>query len=127
MNTPGSVEVMQLLVGLFWLVVLVGIIIGLSSTIWAWQHGRTGGFTFEAKQLHFAAVTLTGIGLLFALSMAMYFFGGESSPGKNIFEACKTILPPIITLILGFYFGRETRGDGASGKPGAAPGQGAGP
>jgi heme/copper-type cytochrome/quinol oxidase subunit 2 len=64
----------------------------------------------STRQLHFAAVVLTGLGLLFALSMAMFYWdnGDAESAGKQIFDAVKTIIPPIITLILGYYFGSKS-------------------
>lgn len=64
----------------------------------------------STRQLHFAAVTLTGFGMLFALSMAMYYWGeqGAGAAGKEIFDGCKTVIPPIITLILGYYFGSKS-------------------
>lgn len=63
---------------------------------------------FEFQRLSFAAVVLTGLGLIFLLSMAMYYWAPSSSEaGKTIFEACKTVIPPIITLVLGYYFGKS--------------------
>jgi NO-binding membrane sensor protein with MHYT domain len=73
----------------------------------------------EPGRLHFAAVILTGIGLLFFMAMAMYYFDGYDlssgarvasnggTVGKSIFEACVQVLPPIVTLVLGYYFGRR--------------------
>ncbi len=62
----------------------------------------------DAKLIHFGAVILTGIGLIFSLSMAMFYFDTEdSTKGKEIFDSTKTILPPIVTLILGYYFGKK--------------------
>jgi len=53
--------------------------------------------------LQFAKSILVVITILFAL-------GGLSElikPNCGIFEACKTILPPIATLVIGFYFGKS--------------------
>lgn len=73
----------------------------------------------ETSRLHFAAVILTGIGLLFFMAMAMYYFDGydlatgaraasnSGAVGKSIFESCVQVLPPIVTLVLGYYFGRR--------------------
>ncbi|WP_062060835.1 hypothetical protein [Cellvibrio sp. OA-2007] len=65
----------------------------------------------NSRIISFGAVILTGIGLLFALAMAMFYFeqpdAAINSPGKEIFDKCATILPPIITLILGYYFGKK--------------------
>jgi hypothetical protein len=67
---------------------------------------------FETRRLYFAGVVLTGLGIIFLESMAMYFWGTQGKGtdedvGKNIFDACKTIIPPIATLVLGFYFGKS--------------------
>ncbi|NEQ52611.1 MAG: hypothetical protein F6K11_21140 [Leptolyngbya sp. SIO3F4] len=63
---------------------------------------------FEFQRLSFAAVVLTGLGLIFLESMAMYYWAPPNSEaGKAIFEACKTVIPPIITLVLGYYFGKS--------------------
>ena len=90
--------------GILAVVLLGGITVGISSVIWSWNN-RGAGKTPETKKLHFAAATLTGLGLIFVLSMAMNLWGGDK--GVTVFEACKTIVPPIITLILGYYFGQE--------------------
>ena len=40
----------------------------------------------------------------------LFLLGGISElikPNCGIFEACKTILPPIATLVIGFYFGKS--------------------
>ncbi len=45
--------------------------------------------------------------------MVMYYLEDSdlsNSRGKEIFDACKTILPPIATLVLGFYFGKSASG-----------------
>lgn len=66
---------------------------------------------FESRRLYFAAGTLIGLGILFALSMGMYYWenvspsNNSSNAGKEIFEACLNVVPPIVTLVLGYYFG----------------------
>lgn len=114
MNDPNTQNIMIFAAGILAVVVLAGIFIGVSSVLWQRNQRRSAatpdaefGHSLAAKQLHFAAATLTGLGLIFVLSMAMYLWGGEK--GTAIFEACKTIIPPIITLILGYYFGKEPR------------------
>lgn len=40
----------------------------------------------------------------------MWIAGGLSEilrPNNNLFEACKVTLPPIATLIIGYYFGKS--------------------
>ena len=77
---------------------------------------RTGPHA-EHRRLTFAAAILSGIGLIFLMSMAMYYFDGydlgthqrvatDTTVGKAIFDSCVQVLPPIVTLVLGFYFGR---------------------
>jgi hypothetical protein len=84
----------------------VAALIILISTLLRW---RDQGNSLEISQLRFAAVTLTGLGLIFMLSMAMYHWSGEEGDNvraRSIFDACKTIIPPIATLVLGYYFGK---------------------
>lgn len=65
----------------------------------------------ETSQLHFAAATLTGLGLIFLFSMVMYQWSSQPNDrAKEIFDACKTIIPPIATLVLGYYFGKGSSG-----------------
>jgi hypothetical protein len=69
----------------------------------------------ETSQLHFAAATLTGLGLIFLFSMVMYQWSTQPNDrAKEIFDACKTIIPPIATLVLGYYFGKGSSGTGAA-------------
>src|SRR5262249_187384 len=107
-SAQASQHVMTFATGLLYVVLAAALILFVSSVIWEWgQRGKREPL-LESKQLHFAAVTLTGLGLLFALAMAMYYWSPKDhTPAKEIFDACKTIIPPIITLILGYYFGRE--------------------
>lgn len=57
------------------------------------------------------------MGLVFVLGMGMYFYGcpntlacnmESTSVGKEIFDACVKVIPPLITLVLGYYFGSKT-------------------
>lgn len=54
--------------------------------------------------MKFAKAILLVLALLFALGAICEVF----KPQSNIFEACKTILPPIATLVIGYYFGRSS-------------------
>lgn len=56
-----------------------------------------------AKWILLAAV------ILFFLSGLAFLLSPEH--GAVIFDACKTILPPIVTLILGYYFGESKSGN----------------
>lgn len=65
---------------------------------------------FDYSRLYFAAGVLAFIGFIFILAMLLYSF--DKSPtgtGKEIFDACVKVIPPIITLIIGFYFGTAQR------------------
>lgn len=53
--------------------------------------------------LKFAKVILLFIAILFVMGMVAELI----SPKGIIFEACKTLLPSIVTLVIGFYFGRS--------------------
>jgi hypothetical protein len=65
------------------------------------------------SQLYFAAGTLGALCFVMVVSMACFVWGPplgekENEPrGKLVFDAMKTIVPPIVTLILGYYFGTQ--------------------
>jgi hypothetical protein len=65
--------------------------------------------SFEEKsvtprdRLIFAYWVLSSLFILFLLSGIAHVF----YPSSDIFESCKTILPPIATLIIGYYFGER--------------------
>ena len=104
-------RVIQLAIGLGILAVIVATIIGgtsmmrLNAEKKAILDGKEFPDKLEAKQLHFAAVTLIGLGAFFFWSMGMYYYSTSQS-GEAIFDATKTVVPPIVTLILGYYFGK---------------------
>ncbi len=52
--------------------------------------------------LQLAKMILCAIMSLFVLGVFTFIF----TKNLVIFEACKTILPPIATLVIGFYFGK---------------------
>ena len=54
--------------------------------------------------MKFAKAILFVLAMLFALGALCEMI----RPGTNIFEACKTILPPIATLVIGYYFGKSS-------------------
>jgi len=65
----------------------------------------------EVSRLYFAAGVIGGLGFLSVFSIVVYVWGppgspqGGEPPGKVIFDACVKIIPPIVTLVLGYYFG----------------------
>lgn len=67
----------------------------------------------HSRMVSFGSVILTGAGLIFLLAMAMYYFEprieGVDSRGKEIFDRIITVLPPIVTLVLGYYFGKNEK------------------
>ena len=113
-TTVETKAILQFASGLLAVVVLGCIIVGISSVMWNLK-GYSETSDLGPKQLHFAAATLTGLGLLFALAMAMNVWGGRN--GRQVFDACKTAIPPIATLILGYYFGKEYQAQAPPEKP----------
>ena len=91
------------------------------------KHDSDSDISFEIRRLYFAACMLTGLGLIFVLSMGMYYFSpnidpslnGESA-GQNIFDAVKTVVPPIATLMLGYYFGSSSQKKAVANKANSA-------
>lgn len=82
---------------------VVGLMCGLILTL----KGRDP----EARQLYFGSVVLTAMALVFMLSMAMYYFapdGAQSERAAKIFESVVHIIPPLLTLVIGFYFGKRS-------------------
>ena len=82
----------------------------------------------DGSRLYFAAGVLAFLAFIFIVAMLIYAFGSDGSaaeaPGKVIFDSCVKVLPPIATLIIGFYFGAY---QAASRPPAAAPAQSAAP
>ena len=72
---------------------------------------------FETSRLYFAAFVLSGLGLIFVLAVGVLAFTGGPGVGDKIFDACKTIIPPIVTLVLGFYFGQTQTAPSVSNSP----------
>jgi hypothetical protein len=66
------------------------------------------------SKMYFAAAVLAFLAFIFMLGIIVYGLGPEpqppatDAPGKAIFDACAKIIPPMVTLIIGFYFGATT-------------------
>lgn len=66
---------------------------------------------FELSKMYFAAEVLAFLAFIFMLAIITYALGPEATPpstetpGKTIFDACVKVIPPLVTLIIGFYFG----------------------
>ena len=54
--------------------------------------------------LRFAKIILGVLALLFVFGSIIDLV----QPNSHVFEACKTILPPISTLVIGYYFGKSS-------------------
>lgn len=87
------------------------VIIGITGTLVYRLHDKSDtNRAHETRLLNFAAVILTALALVFMLGMAMYYWspwGGNSNPGQEIFHTCGQVIPPIITLVIGYFFGRQ--------------------
>jgi len=66
----------------------------------------------ELRRMHFAGYTLIGLGLILVLAMGMYFSaykaGEDAGAGKEIFASVFQAVVPLVTLIIGFFFGKST-------------------
>ena len=93
---------------LLWLFIVLAI---LAATLMSAMFGVSPRADFESSRLYFAAGVLAFLAFIFMVAMLIYAFGGDGaagsgdSPGKVIFDSCVKVLPPIATLIIGFYFG----------------------
>lgn len=96
---------LRIFILLWFVTVLVLMLIGKTNST------GDGPMGFETRRLAFASIVLSGLGLIFVFVIGVYFFSevqpeGKVYPAKEIFDATKTIIPPIITLVLGYYFGQ---------------------
>jgi hypothetical protein len=62
----------------------------------------------EKAKFELAKFLLLGTGVLFILGGLAHLIYGDR--GSAIFETCKTILPPIATLVIGYYFSERAGG-----------------
>jgi hypothetical protein len=104
---------------LLWLFIVLAI---LAATLMSAMFGVSPRGDLESSRLYFAAGVLAFLAFIFVFAMLIYAFGGDGattadSPGKVIFDSCVKVLPPIATLIIGFYFGAYH----TSSRPPAAP------
>jgi len=67
----------------------------------------------DKGRMRLAAGTLLGCFVLFLVAMFLYFMEDESPAASKIFDTVKTVVAPMATLILGYFFGRAA--DGAVG------------
>lgn len=57
------------------------------------------------RLLWFASALILICVLYLVWACTVYVRSGSTGPAKEVFELAKTTIPPLITLILGFYFG----------------------
>ena len=61
----------------------------------------------EGEKLKLAKITLLGLAIIFVLSGFAHII--TPTRGGIIFETCKSLFPPIATLILGYYFAEKAK------------------
>jgi hypothetical protein len=61
----------------------------------------------EVEKFSLAKWLLFALGLLFLLGGIALL--GSDQRGEKVFEACTTIIPPIATLVIGYYFGEKSK------------------
>lgn len=61
----------------------------------------------EKEKLEFAKLILLFVVIIWLLGGLALMYSAPR--GGDIFEACKTILPPIATLIIGYYFSKRAK------------------
>lgn len=71
---------------------------------WRGTEGAEPADAQATLRITFAAATVALMAAIFVEGMAMYHWG-EGESGKDIFDACTTVVPPIFALVLGYYFG----------------------
>jgi cytochrome bd-type quinol oxidase subunit 2 len=63
----------------------------------------------DTRKIRFAAVTFTGILMLFVFTAILYFVEPQG-PGKEIFDKAVTAMTPLAGVIIGYLFGSRTGG-----------------
>jgi hypothetical protein len=75
---------------------------------------RDSGKVTDRHKLDFARQILFALAVIYFLSLVVYSvdtYFCQCEAGKKIFETSSTILPPIATLVIGYYFGsKQTAG-----------------
>jgi hypothetical protein len=67
-----------------------------------------GDFHPQKERLKLAYWILAALFVLYLVSIVSYSWGC-STAGDKIFEAAQKILPPIATLVIGYYFARKNK------------------
>jgi hypothetical protein len=63
----------------------------------------------EEARLNLAVWLLLGLAILLVLGALAYILATDVRRGEKIFEASITVLPPIATLVVGYYFAQKKR------------------
>ncbi|WP_263770519.1 hypothetical protein [Propionivibrio soli] len=67
---------------------------------------------FQVRKLFFAAGVLAVLAFILLLCVAIYASLSTQNPanpaGKDIFDTMVKVIPPIMTLVLGYYFGQQS-------------------
>lgn len=100
---------------------LVGVLVGLLAVVAGFMYYLStlsppaGQNPFDFHKLYFAYGVLVAISILLIFASVVFIWGpaatppNTESPGKAVFDAFIKILPPIATLVVGFYFGMGTQ------------------
>ena len=96
--------------------------IGLLAILFAMMcmvHRINSGTDSATRHLYFGAVTMTSLALVFVLGMGMYYFAActQTDRAKTIFETVKQIIPPFLTLVMGYFFGQSLRSKSREDSP----------
>jgi hypothetical protein len=62
----------------------------------------------ERDRLHLAKWLLLGVAVIFVLGGVANIMYEDR--GASVFDTCKTVLPPIATLVIGYYFAEKSSG-----------------
>lgn len=63
----------------------------------------------ESDRLSLAKWLLLGVGIMLLLG-GYALVAVNNDKGQKVFDACVTILPPIATLVIGYYFSQRSKG-----------------
>lgn len=78
---------------------------------------QAGREFFEVRRLYFAVGVLAALFLLLLLALLAAVERNASAAAQGVFDAFIQVIPPIMTLVLGFYFGQS----GPTPAPAAPP------
>jgi len=64
----------------------------------------------ETRKAFLAAATLIGLGALYLAGMIFYYYAPaeKQNIGRELHEGVKTVVPPFMALIMGYFFGKSS-------------------